>query len=94
MNPKQAHFIHDHKIYESWTIVQAAKFQMVQDILCILIEYYNRIIEQALGRPVMTAELVYHKEKLLKELVGDMTNKDKEEMNQLLNAADTLMNPT
>jgi hypothetical protein len=63
---------------------EIAKFQLIEDRLCMPFEVFHKAIEKALGRPVWTHEFGLNREGLIKELFQGVPTPTPEEIINLI----------
>lgn len=70
LTTEEAIALHDGGAWRTWTDLQKAAFQLIQNKLCMPFSEFHRAIECALGRPVYTHELALNSVGLQEELAG------------------------
>lgn len=85
MTKEQAVTLADSKFYESLTARQIAEFQLTEDLLCMPFDVFHRALEETLGRPVRTHELI-DRNALISEMLGDRAAPTFEEILDLIPA--------
>ena len=66
---EQAISLYDSGVWKEWTAEQVVSFQLFQEKLCMEFSYFQKCIQDVLGRPVYTHEFGFHDE-LVKEYLG------------------------
>jgi hypothetical protein len=68
MTKDEAVALYDSGFWKQMTYEEIAKFQIMEDRLCMPFEVFHEAIVKALGRPVFTHEFGLNREGLIKEL--------------------------
>jgi hypothetical protein len=68
MTKDEAVALYESGFWQQMTYEEIAKFQIMEDRLCIPFEVFHEAITKALGRPVFTHEFGLNREGLIKEL--------------------------
>jgi aminopeptidase C len=69
LTKKQAIELYNSRFWEKMSYEERAKFQMVQDRMCMPIDIFSEAMSKYLGRPVYTHEFAFsNKEKLMAEV--------------------------
>jgi len=68
LTAEQAKTLHDSGFWEKMSYEERAKFQLVQDRLCMPFDIFHEAIEKHLKRPVYTHEFGLNREGLMREV--------------------------
>ena len=81
---KEAIYMYDNGDWKHMTLEQRAKFQFLQEKLCMPFDKFHEAIEKTLKRPVYTHEFALNREGLHNELFGDGDPPSMEELIEML----------
>jgi hypothetical protein len=65
---EQAIALYESGFWKDMTYIERAKFQIMEERLCMPFDVFHEAISKALGRPVWTHEFGLNREGLIKEL--------------------------
>jgi hypothetical protein len=68
MTEAEAVALYESRFWEQMTQEEIAKFQLIEERLCVPFEVFHKAIEETLGRPVFTHEFGLNREGLIAEL--------------------------
>ena len=69
LTTEQAIAMADSGVWKEWTAEQVVRFQLFQEKLCMDFSYFQKCMQDVLGRPVWTHEFAFRDE-LVKEYLG------------------------
>ena len=84
MTKDEAVALYDSGFWKQMTHEEIAKFQLMEDLLCMPFDVFHEAIEKALGRPVWTHEFGLNREGLIKELFHEAPAPTLEEIINLI----------
>jgi hypothetical protein len=68
LTEKQAIEFYDSGVWKDMNYISRARFQMLQDRICMPFSVFHEAVEKAVGRPVWTHEFGLNRDGLMKEL--------------------------
>ena len=70
MTEEAAKRFYDSGEWKNWTHEELARFQLIEDRLCVPFEVFHEAVEKVLGRSVWTHEFGMNRDGLIAELFG------------------------
>jgi len=70
LTTEEAIALHDSGEWKTWSALQKASFQIVQNKLCMPFSDFHQAVEVVLERPVWTHEFGLNREGITKEIAG------------------------